>query len=215
VFGAENTLSRNRTAVDHVLTGLKIVKRPNEDINNCIVIIKRKHRRIVNTNELEAAAIEVGFNLVEVVYLEQMSVKRQLTMVANAGIIVGVHGAGLQWAIFMPAGATLIEVAWPQNYWSPVYGFVKNYSIEYTTLKARDVLPNWRAFEFDRRKGRTCSEGENMKLLNNTYNSIWDPENIWRYADVKVDRKEFTKLIKRVRYEKEIYEKINRLNFLN
>jgi len=145
------------------------MKLPTEDINSCIVIIRLRHRRIINTLALQETAIAAGFKRVEVVYFEKLSVKRQLTVVANAGIMIGVHGSGLQWAIFMPAGATLIEIAWPQKYWSPLYGFVKNYNIEYTTLNASNVHPNWPSFELYRRKARMCREDENLKLLNNTY----------------------------------------------
>jgi EGF domain-specific O-GlcNAc transferase len=46
--------------------------------------------------------------------LENHSIKEQLEIIANTDILIGVHGAGLSWCIFMKNGSTLIEM-YPGN----------------------------------------------------------------------------------------------------
>ena len=48
-----------------------------------------------------------GFDFV---YLEDLTVKEQLTQLINTNILVGVHGAGLSWCIFMSPGTLLLEI---------------------------------------------------------------------------------------------------------
>ena len=46
--------------------------------------------------------------------MENHSIKEQLEIIANTDILIGVHGAGLSWCIFMKNGSTLIEM-YPGN----------------------------------------------------------------------------------------------------
>jgi len=93
---------------------------------------------------MEKAAKAVRFKSVKVVILEKMSLKEQMTITANTRIMVGVQGAGLQWATFMSPGSTFIEISCPQKYWYPFYGFVQNYNIKYIKMTTNDVQVNWR-----------------------------------------------------------------------
>jgi len=196
VFGAENTLSRNRDAVDHVIARLNIKLKNIVGIKNCMVIVKRNTRRILNIDDLKKTAIAVGIKHVLVVELEKMIVKSQISLAANCRIMVGVQGAGLQWAIFMPPGSTLIEISW--KYWKSFYGFVETYNIEHVNLIATDVHVNWQDYELHSRHGKKCSNVEKLQLLNIRHSHNWETDNIWRHADVTVDREEFTKIMKRV-----------------
>jgi len=99
-----------------------------------MVIIRQKIRRILNIDALEKAAKAVGFKRVQVVQFANMPLKDQMTLAANCRVMVGVHGAGQQWAIFMPPGSTLIEISW--QYWPPSYGFVRTYDIQNINLIA-------------------------------------------------------------------------------
>jgi len=117
VFGAKNNLHRNRDAVDHVISRLKISQPVTcDDTYSSIVSIERPNRRIINIADLEQSARAAGFKSVKTVLFENMSVKEQITLAANTRVIVGVQGAGLQWAIFMPPGSILIEILWPQQF---------------------------------------------------------------------------------------------------
>jgi len=66
----------------------------------------------MNIDDLKKAAMAVRFKRAKVVDFENMSAKDQMTVAANSRIMVGTHGAGLQWAIFMLTDFTLIEISW-------------------------------------------------------------------------------------------------------
>ena len=60
----------------------------------------------------------------------------QMKIVAESCVLVGVQGAGLQWAIFMPpVQSSVIEIAWPQLRWSYFYKFLKtDYGLQWLPL---------------------------------------------------------------------------------
>jgi len=202
VFGAKNNLHRNRDAVDHVISRLKISSPATcDDIYSSIVFIERTNRRIINIADLEQSARAAGFKSVKIVKFENMSVKDQITLAANTRVMVGVQGAGLQWAIFMPSGSVLIEISWPQKYWFKYFKFVTSYDIQFINVTANDVRVNWRTFEQKVKHGGKCSDEEKLKLLRMTHTNMWDAENIWKHADVVVDVDRFTQVIKQLKIE--------------
>jgi len=117
-----------------------------------------------------------------------MSVTEQLSTVASSDILVGVQGAGLQWAIFMSPNFTLIEIVWPQKYWGVFYSFIPNYRIQHRTMTANDVQVNWESYELNLRNGKVCSPVERLSLLNKPPTSETF-DNIWKWADVLADVK--------------------------
>jgi len=124
-----------------------------------------------------------------------MSVTDQLSTVASSDILVGVQGAGLQWAIFMPPKSTLIEIVWPQKYWGAYYSFIPNYSIQHRPMTANDVQVNWESYELNLRNGKVCSPEERLSLLNKPPTSQ-SYDNIWKWADVNPDVKDFQTILK-------------------
>ena len=46
--------------------------------------------------------------------MEDYSIKEQIQLYANADIVIGVHGAGLAWCVFMKKGSKLVEM-YPGN----------------------------------------------------------------------------------------------------
>jgi len=166
-----------------------------------MVILQRSNRQIINIGDLKKSAKAAGFKNVRVVLFEKMSVKQQMTLAANTGVMVGVQGAGLQWAIFMPPGSTLIEISWPQKYWFQNFRFVESYYIRFVNITANYVRVNWRVFEKLILGGRKCSEDRKLKLLNMRHRNMWVAENIWKHADVSVDVTTFTQVIQRLKIE--------------
>lgn len=51
---------------------------------------------------------------VDYIYLENYTIKEQLEMIMNTDILLGVHGAGLTWGIFMKPNSVMIEM-YPGN----------------------------------------------------------------------------------------------------
>ena len=68
---------------------------------------KAPRRRIVNEDEIERALVDEGFRTV---HFEELSLHDQIRTMANASVVVSLHGAGLSNMMFMPAGGTVLEV---------------------------------------------------------------------------------------------------------
>lgn len=82
----------------------------------------RIERKIWNENELIRVAKKTGlFSSVIGIQLEKLSMKRQLSIVSNADILVGMHGAGLTHTLFLPGHAGLIELV--PEYFPPLGHF--------------------------------------------------------------------------------------------
>lgn len=76
---------------------------------NRIYISRKKamYRKVLNEPALEALLKEHGF---EVMIGEDHSFADQARIFGSASVLAGIHGAGLANAVFMPAGAHLIEL---------------------------------------------------------------------------------------------------------
>ena len=53
-------------------------------------------------------------NTINYVYMEDYSKEEQLRLIANTDILIGLHGAGLTWCVFMKKNSQLIEL-YPGN----------------------------------------------------------------------------------------------------
>ena len=83
-----------------------------------IVVHRASGRRgIVNEAAFHATLTEQGF---EIVRLETMSLREQITLFSEANVIVGMHGAGFSNVVFCAPGAKLIEIM-PVGYRMPGY----------------------------------------------------------------------------------------------
>jgi len=74
-------------------------------------ILRNGTREITNIDSVKNQLQSYNINYV---YLENHTVKEQLEIIANTDILIGVHGAGLSWCIFMKNNSTLIEL-YPGN----------------------------------------------------------------------------------------------------
>ena len=88
---------------------------------------------------------------VKTLYLENMSLREQITEFSKARIAIGVHGAGLSGALWMRPGTELVELGPAGLRFSPVFARLatllnlKYRRIEYrgeTKISARDLLDN-------------------------------------------------------------------------
>jgi len=76
-----------------------------------VVIIGRPVRQILNIKELAAEAEQLGFEKVSIIDFAELPVLDQLNTIIDTDILIGVQGAGLQWAIFMQPRSVLVEIA--------------------------------------------------------------------------------------------------------
>lgn len=89
---------------------------------------------------LEALERAAGFTGAKVQVLEDggagklLSFVQQISMVRDADVVIGIHGAGLTNAMFAPPSATLVELM-PYQYNSRLYRSVENSGMRYTKIK--------------------------------------------------------------------------------
>jgi hypothetical protein len=75
-----------------------------------LMLLRRGTRKIANMADLEPVLRAHG---IEAVATEGMGFAEQVRMFSGASLLVGVHGAGLTNAVFMPPGSALVEVMTP------------------------------------------------------------------------------------------------------
>ncbi len=86
---------------------------------NLVTIIKRRNDRLIlNIKKMVHIIQSAGIANVTLAEMETLTLKQQIQLVHCSDVYVGIHGAALQWAMFLQKGRTLIEIAWPRQNWS-------------------------------------------------------------------------------------------------
>ncbi len=78
---------------------------------NITFILRKGTREITNIDYIKDKLEPYNINYI---YLENHNVKEQIEKIANTDILIGVHGAGLSWCIFMKNNSMLLEM-YPGN----------------------------------------------------------------------------------------------------
>ncbi|UOG75711.1 glycosyltransferase family 61 protein [Hymenobacter tibetensis] len=90
------------------------------------------YRRVLNEVAVEALLVAHGF---EVIDFDEYSIPEQARLAASAAIMVGMHGAGLTNAVFMPIGARLVEFRRTGVHHNHCYWFLAaGVGLEYATI---------------------------------------------------------------------------------
>ena len=93
-----------------ILNNYNIEYKKNVKIN-ITFILRKGTREITNIDYVKNKLQSYNVNYI---FLENHSIKEQIEIIANTDILIGLHGAGLSWCIFMKNNATLIEM-YPGN----------------------------------------------------------------------------------------------------
>ena len=72
------------------------------------ILINRKYNR--NIHEESILALKESIPTLKVIHLEHMTLKEQIQAVANAKLVITVHGAAMFNMIFAPLGTLLFEI---------------------------------------------------------------------------------------------------------
>lgn len=195
VFGSKIHMKRQRDAIDHILAHFLLPNLNKSCTNDLyLTILSRRRRRILNEENLRELGLSVGFRNVRVVDFEKLTVEDQMEVASSSNVLVGVQGAGLQWAVFMPEGSHLVEIAWPSKHWGFYYrDFVVEFGIIYHSVEVTGVRENWTSYEASVRHGVQVSDVEKRTMLKSLPNSTAD--NLWKWADVFVHKKEILKTL--------------------
>ncbi len=169
VFGWFPTESTE--VVDYLATKLPF------DSDKCktkqIVIIQRSVRLILNVDQLKQAANQLGFDNIDVVDFANITIFDQYQLIRCTQILIGINGAGLQWALFMNPGSGLMELSFAKPGFHQHYGFMKGYRhLVYDAYNASKVLPDWHTI------GTPYTEEQKQGIINGTLNVI-----SWKFAD--------------------------------
>ena len=168
--------------------------------SSSLVIIQREYRNILNVDDLKGVAMSLTGYTTQVVAFHALSVQEQLAVASCSQVMVGVQGAGLQWAMFMNSGSTLIEIAWPEKHWDFYYRiFLEPYGINVVqfAVGGSDIHLNWKSHAVNERKGVETNEQEREGLMSQPPNSP-ESNNIWKWADVHVNLHRFRSVLRNI-----------------
>ena len=85
------------------------LKRKESNKKNILFIMRKGKREITNIDY-----VKKQLDNIEYIFLEDHNIKTQIEKYMNADVVIGVHGAGLAWCIFMKKKSLLIEM-YPSN----------------------------------------------------------------------------------------------------
>lgn len=190
VFAANRGSFGFGIVVDHILRYYNLTRnRGNESNEYFLTITKRRRRRMLNIEDLAAVAKDVGFKRIRILDFETLSLVEQLKTMTTTKVLVGIQGAGLQWAVFMPQGGIVVEIAWPQKHHPFFYkNIVLNSGLKWKGVIAQDVKVNWTSYAFTVRKGVPVPEAEKAKILATAPINLND--NLWKWADIMIKKEE-------------------------
>lgn len=94
-------------------------------------------RRIANEGEVVAFLTKLNFEVVE---LSKLGLKEQATLFAEAGVVIGLHGAGLSSVIFSSPGTKVIEL-YPERFEavSPYWNLASLGDLDYRMVLCESV----------------------------------------------------------------------------
>ncbi len=131
---------------------------------------------ILNVNQLKQATIQLCYNNTDVVNFSDMSVLDQYELIRCTWILIGINGAGLQWAVFMKPGRGLMELSFAKPGFHQTYGYMKGYrKLVYYVYPASRVVPDWHTLHLY--NGKQYNEEQKNNMLNGKSSMSW------KYAD--------------------------------
>lgn len=151
----------------------------NTHISKTFASKSRFHLARVNSSEPQSQFANITFT---VLYGNE-SVASTIQHLSSAAILIGAHGSYLSNMIFLPAGATFIELS-PQGYWNPRYLFLAS-AIGIKTRFLIRTVPSSRTSKLS-----LSVKDSSMRLISGTMAQFMDPHIVadgsiirdWEYA---------------------------------
>jgi hypothetical protein len=139
-----------------------------------LLLMRRGHnRRFVNQDEIARAAEAAGFEAAVVELPRYGRVDEQAPVVNSFDVLMGVHGAGLAHAVFLPTGGVLIQVV--------PYGKMEGIAREEFGVPAADMGLRYLEYSV------TAEESTLMETLGPQHPAVRDPDSVHREGWDKVN----------------------------
>jgi capsular polysaccharide biosynthesis protein len=100
---------------------------------------KSGKRKLLNEEAIERCLSARGF---QTVYFEELSLRRQIELCAGAEALVGIHGAGLANALFLPKNSVVLEMQMFQTWPSCYFRLCNALDLKYYYLYGRHSPPS-------------------------------------------------------------------------
>jgi hypothetical protein len=180
VFGSRIELNNSRDVVNHVIKQYNLSDACAYKKAQFTTLVYRKQRRIANMEDLQKWVLESGFKkeFVRVIDFDGIPNRNQIELACTSQVMIGVNGAALQWAMFMPEKSHLVEMAWPSRSWLFFYQpYIPKFGILYHQIALKDIRVNLTSFELRERNGIKMSDAERQQVLSAP------PQGAWNWAD--------------------------------
>lgn len=176
-----------------VVDGLGLADMPEPSRVRVGLISRRRKRFILNENELVDACLAMNLD-VQVLPLEQMTLFEQLAALRSVTILVGIHGSGLNNAIFLPRGSLLLQILpYKLNYKGAFAANARHAGIEYREYALPD--PNLAVFHWEFLGDKELKKGKEAILQRGSPTSGSEVYTFWINQDIIVPVDDFRRLI--------------------
>jgi hypothetical protein len=123
---------------------------------NLTVILRHGERAMQSTERLVGALRELPYLHVESLYLDGRTLKQQVEIAQSTDILVGVHGAGLIWDLYLRRTGALVELRDPS----------RSMSMHYASIST------WIGVKYIGRQVHTLNFGDGDYLLQTTVDAV-------------------------------------------
>ena len=155
-----------------------------------ILIQDRKHRRIINSEELaNELRSQLNASVINMQF-ENYTLAEQIQNVFCADVLIGVQGAGLNHLRFLREDSALLEVGWdhwPAGMYASMARRMGIKAITMGNCSANISEHTWKSFYEENGNMRNKTHQEVLKWAGNAW---WKGENIWKFADCNLNIEE-------------------------
>lgn len=170
------------------------------------IISRRRKRFILNEDELVRAVLALGFE-VQILPLEEMTLYEQLAALRMTTVLIGIHGSGLNNAIFMPRGGAMIQLLpYKLNYKGAFSSIAHEAGVHYFEWGLTD--PTKSMFHWEFLGERELRDGKQAVLDRGSPRGGAEVYTFWINQDIIVPVDEFTELVKKAVDESELNRKL-------
>lgn len=169
-----------------------------------VLLLHRKGtRKITNIAAMKDILIQRGFQNVDIVSFEGMSIKAQIELIRCTSMLIGVQGSALAWYIFLPANAVVIEIVyegWGAKYTARIHN--EKPEIGARTLQCHIETPTsiWKKYAklWFQASGDVIDDALKMKVLEKSSHTLSVYGNVYIDSDCKCDNHTFVQSLPNV-----------------